>query len=308
MPPVRKAGKSPKPAPSRKAPAGMDSTDSRLDPRWLLKAAAAVVAVSLLCAYLTLCGVFYVEQWQLVLHPSRTVARTPAREGLAFEPVRFGDDRSGRPQLTGWWIPSDLPQDPAVLMLHSGLGSMADALPAARALHDAGLHVLLFDYRGYGESGGRHPTERLMRGDAESAFNYLTQTRQIAPASIVVYGTHLGASLAVSLAERHPQLPAIILQSADGDTESRVRRDVRSRLLPVSMLFHQRFPLADPLRHLRTPKLLISYTEGPPPEEAQRAADPKITAELPRNAQPGELVAVLRRFLGTYVAHPPSLL
>ena len=320
MPPVRKAGNASKPALSRRASASMNPLNSRsdlrpnprlnsrLDPRWLLQAAAAVVAVSLLCAYLTLCGVFYVAQWQLVLHPSRTVARTPAQEGLAFEPVRFGDDRSGQPQLTGWWLPSDLPQDPAVLMLHSENGSMADALPVARALHDAGLHVLLFDYRGYGASGGRHPTERLMRADAENAFNYLTRTRHIAPASIVVYGTHLGASLAVSLAERHPQLPGIILQSADGDTESRVLRDVRSRLVPVSMLFHQRFPLADPLRHLRTPKLLISYTEGPPPEEAQRAADPKITAELPRNAQPGELVAVIRRFLDTYVAHPPSLL
>lgn len=280
-----------------------------VDPRWLAKAAAAVIAIGLLCAYLTLCGLFYVEQWQWVLHPSRTVDGTPASDGLPFMPVRFGNDLSGQPQLSGWWIPGAAAAGaPTILMLHGETGSMANALPAAHALHDAGLNVLLFDYRGYGQSSGKHPSEASMRGDAESALLYLTQDRHLASGAVLVYGAHLGASLAVALCTKHPQLGALVLQSADGDTATRVSRDVRTRLFPVALLFHERFPLADALHRLRTPKLLISYTEGPPPEEAQRAADPKMTAELPRNAPASEMTAVIRRFLSTYVATPPAVL
>ena len=279
-----------------------------VDPLWLVKTSLAVMAIGLLCAYLTVCGLFYVQQWQLVLHPSRTLTQTPAGEGLAFEPVRFGADTSGQPQLAGWWIPSDLPSDPTVLMLHGETGSMSDALPAALALHNARLNVLLFDYRGYGNSGGKHPTEQRMRQDAESALFYLTETRGLSPASLVVYGTHLGASLAVALCQQHPQVPALILQSADGDTATRVGRDARTRIFPVNLLFHQRFPLADALHRLKTPKLLISFTNGLPPEEVQRAADPKLTAEFPSSAGATDMAKLIRRFLDTYVVHPSSLL
>lgn len=279
-----------------------------VDPRWLLKAGGAVVALGVLCAYISVCALFYYQQWQFVLHPSHTITQTPAAQGLPFESVRFGDDSSGQPQLAGWWIRSDLPSDPTVLMLHGQDGSMSDALPAAKALHDARVNVLVFDYRGYGQSGGDHPTAQRMAADAKSALDYLTGTRGIPAATVLVYGAQLGASLAVSLSAQHPELPAIILQSADGDTESRVLREERSRIVPLRLFFHERFPLADPLRTLKTPKLLISYTDGHAPVDAQRAADPKLTVEMPPHAGTAVLTAAIRRFLDTYVVRPPSVL
>lgn len=299
-----KASPSPRPIP----PAPPASTPETVDPVWLLKAGAAVVAVGLLCAYVALCVLFYNEQWQLVLHPSRTVAETPAAVGLAFQPVRFGDDAAGQPQLAGWWIPSDLPTDPTVLVLHGQDGSMTDALKAAQSLHKARLNALLFDYRGYGQSAGRHPTEQEMRADAQTALHFLIENRRISQSSVLVYGSHLGASLAVRLCEENAQIPGIILESADGDTETRVLADVRSHIMPVRLLFHERFPLADPLARLRTPKLLISYTQGNAPVDVQRAADPKMTAELPPNAPPEAITAEIRRFLDTYVQHPAAKL
>ena len=279
-----------------------------VDPRWLLKAIGAVVALGLLCAYSSVCALFYFQQWQLVLHPSRAVPQTPSSQGLAFQPVRFGDDTSGQPQLAGWWIPSDLASDPTVLMLHGQDGSMSDALVAARALHNARLNVFLFDYRGYGQSGGDHPTAQKMAADAASALQYLIGTRAVPATSIILYGAHLGASLAVGLCRQHPDVPALILQSADGDTETRVLRDERSRIVPLRLFFHERFPLADALHVLKTPKLLISSTDGHPPVDAERAADPKLTAEVPPNATPDVVTGVIRRFLDTYVAHPPAVL
>jgi hypothetical protein len=280
--------------------------------RWILTALAAVFAVALLCAYTTICVLFSHSQWQLVLHPQRTVAATPSSLGLNFTEVHFGADATGQPQLDGWFIPSDNPTSaqsptnaPTALLLHSGDGSMADALPQATALHNVHLNVLLFDYRGFGHSSGQHPTEASMQADAETALTYLTSTRSIPISSIVLYGNGVGGSLAVRLSAEHPALPALILQSPDGDFETRVRQDVRSRLVPVSLLFDQNFPLADPLHKLTTPKLLISTTNGPAPLELQRAADPKTTVEL----QPTDTTALhqsLTSFLSANLQRPPT--
>ena len=229
---------------------------------WILKALGGVFLFAILCAYTTMCLLFAHGQWQLVLHPSRTVATTPASLNLPFTEVHFGVDNTGIPQLTGWWLPAgssakDEPTNNTALILHSSDGSMADALPAAQLLHAQHLNVLLFDYRGYGQSLGQHPTEALMEADATSALTYLTTTRGIPPQSIVVYGKGLGASLAVHLCAENLSLPALILQFPDGDLTDRARNDPRSKIIPFTLLFDQTFPLNEPLRILPTPRLLL---------------------------------------------------
>jgi len=224
---------------------------------WILKALAAVVVFALLCAYATICVLFAHAQWQLVLHPSRTVATTPASLNLPYSEVHFGVDETAIPQLTGWWIPSDITTNNTALILHAADGNLADALPAAQLLHAQHLNVLLFDYRGYGQSLGQHPTQSFMQADATSALTYLTTTRSISPSSIVIYGTGLGASLAVHLCAQNPWIPALILQSPDGDLTDRAAHDPRSKIIPFKFLFNQTFPLASPLQTLPTPKLIL---------------------------------------------------
>jgi len=231
---------------------------------WILKALAAVFLTALICAYATMCVLFAHGQWQLVLHPSRTVATTPASLNLPFTEVHFGVDETAIPQLTGWYIPSDITTQNTALILHAADGNLADALPSAQLLHAQHLNVLLFDYRGYGQSLGQHPTQSSMQADAASALTYLTTTRGIPTTSIVVYGTGLGASLAVHLCAENPNLPALILQSPDGDLTDRAAHDPRSKIIPFKFLFNQTFPLAAPLQTLPTPRLLLPT----PPNQA----------------------------------------
>jgi hypothetical protein len=274
-----------------------------VDPRWLLKALGLVFALAVILTYVTLCFLYAQGQWQLVLHPSRSLAATPASLGLSFTEVHFADDASGQPQLDGWWIPAD-PANPTgatALMLHSGDGSMSNALPRALTLHNEHLNVLVFDYRGYGRSNGRHPVESTMRADSASALAFLTFTQHIAPSNIVVYGSGIAASLAVQLAAAHPDIPALILDAPDGDFAERARTDPRSRLIATRWFFNQTFPLADPLNTLPTPKLLISYTSASkPPLALQRAADPKMTIEVASPSDPA-LQTGIQRFLDLYL-------
>jgi len=292
---------------SRRNPAKATEPETHeiVDPGWLLKAGAIVFAFALLCALALFWALFYYTQWQYVLAPSRTVATNPSATGLSFSEVHFGVDATGQPQLDGWWIPADTPASPTVLLLHGGKGSMSDALPQARALHEANLSVLLFDYRGFGHSGSAHPAQTLMQEDAESALSYLRDTRHIDLSHILVYGNGLGASLAVNLCASHHEIPAVILESPLGDTEPQVLHDTRTRLVPVRLLFHEQFPLAAPLQTLATPKLLITTEESSGQEKLRQAANPKmiVTFGLIKDE---ELLNAIHRFLDSYVTIPNS--
>ena len=266
-------------------------------------AGTVVFAVALLCVLALFWATFYLTQWQYVLAPSRAVATTPTDAGLAFTEVHFGVDATGQPQLDGWWIPADTPTSPTLLLLHAGSGSMGDALPQAHLFHDANLNVLLFDYRGFGRSGGAHPTQSLMQADAESALAYLRDTRHIDLSHVLVYGNGLGASLAVTLCAAHRELPAVILDSPLGDTQPQVLGDTRTKLVPVRLLFHDKFPLAAPLRTLTTPKLLITTEESSGQDMLHQAADPKMIVTLGL-IKDEDLHNALRRFLDSYVAIP----
>jgi len=288
------------PAPSR-SPQALNPQPQVVDPLWLLKALGLILLLALVCGYLTLCVLFYQGQWQLVLHPSRSTP-TPSRiADTAVLPIHFGLGESAMPQLTGWWLPA-VPTSryaaDTVLYLPSGDGSLADSNAATTlaAFHSAGINVFAFDYRGYGQSAPLHPNQQSMQQDAAFAWQYLTGSRHLAPGQIVLSGTGVGAALATQLAAQHPQVPALILRAPRPDLLALVRTDPRTRLLPVGLLFHDRFEIAPTLATLPTPKLLISDGSAQPAGgSAQRsdqnpaalyrgAADPKFTLYLPANS------------------------
>jgi pimeloyl-ACP methyl ester carboxylesterase len=291
----------PKPNNRKHQPAQFEA----VDPAWLLKALAFAVLAALLCGYLTFCLLFYQGQWQLVLHPTRTTASPQSIAGIPYDLIHFGPDESAVPQLTGWWIPSapgGRHANTTVLFLPGSDGSLADCIPTLASLHNLGINVFAFDYRGYGQSAPTRPNQQNMAHDAESAWRYLNLSRAIPAQQIVLYGTGVGTSLATQLAANHAS-PALILDSPHADLLDAALRDPRSNLIPVRLLFHERFPLAEPLSTLQTPKLLLSRTASPA-KAFRTAADPKRTVEL---AAPSEALYQLSlgRFLDEYVAPAP---
>ena len=286
-----------KPTPPQAAPPDVVS------PIWLIKAIALTIVAALLCGYLTLCLLFYQGQWQLVLHPTRTSTSPKSIAGIPYELIRFGPDESSTPQLTGWWIPAAPGSRYAtitILFLPDGNGSLTNSTPTLASLHNLGLNVFAFDYRGYGQSAPARPSEQSMTHDADSAWQYLTATRAISTQYIVPYGTGVGTSLATRLAANHDTIPALILDTPRADLLDVAIRDPRAKLLPVRLFFHERFPLAEPLSTLRTPKLLLSRTTSPD-QTFLHASDPRFTVEL---ASPSAVLynQSLTRFLDQYVA------
>ena len=292
----RPASKPAKPITPQPAPPDVVS------PIWLIRAIALTIVAALLCGYLTLCLLFYQGQWQLVLHPTRTSSSPASITGIPYELIRFNPDESATPQLTGWWIPAAPGSRYApitILFLPDGNGSLVNSIPTLASLHNLGLNVFAFDYRGYGQSATARPSQQSMTQDADSAWQYLTTSRNLAAHRIVPYGTGVGASLATRLAANHETIPALILDTPRADLLDVAIRDPRATLLPVRLLFHERFPLAEPLSTLRTPKLLLSRTTSPD-QTFLHASDPRITVEL---TSPSAALynQSLTRFLDQYV-------
>ncbi len=276
------------PSPQRN-PYALNPNPEVVDPRWLLKAIGLILLLALVCGYLTLCVLFYQGQWQLVLHPSRSTSAPAAIAGTPIVPIRFGIDESATPQLTGWWLaaaPGSRYATATVLYLPSGDGSLADSSApiTLAALHAAGINVFAFDYRGYGQSAALHPNQRRMQQDAAFAWQYLTASRHLAPSQIVLFGTGVGAALATELAAQHPQSPALLLDAPLPNLLDRVHADVRTKLLPVGLLFHDRFEITPTLSTLPTPKLLL--LSAPRATQTPAIRQPPSTATPPAPSSP----------------------
>jgi len=215
--------------------------------RWILGAVAGVVAGAAVCVWLVLCLLFWQGNWQLLYHPASTVAQTPAGAGLAFDPIGFAVAADGVPQLSGWWIPAASDsryRRYTVLYLHGQNGNLGDTISALAQLHEAGVNVFAFDYRGYGQSKPAHPSEAHWLEDAGWALDYLTETRHIDPHSIVLYGKDLGANLALEFADAHHELAGVVADSPLADATRPIFADGRAKLVPARLLVRDRYDLS----------------------------------------------------------------
>jgi hypothetical protein len=288
--PKKSSGKAQKQTPKHARAAGWNDPLRPQQPlvsgRWLLSALAGVIALGAVCAYGTLCFLFYQGSWQLIFHPSHTVSAAPS---VSYQEIRFDSTETGKPQLAGWWIPAAPGarySGNTLVLLHDGRGSLSDTVPQLQALHLLGINLFAFDYRGFGKSAELHPSETSLNQDADAALAYLTGTRHLPAHSIVLYGSELGASVAASTAARHPEIPGIILDGIAPDALTILSADARTKILPVRLLTSDRFEIAAVLQNLRTPKLFLGRGDSMPTATAyQNASDPKqlftIAAEDP---------------------------
>lgn len=189
----------------------------------------------------------------LVYHPAPWVERDWARAArLPLEDVWFQAEDGTR--LFGWYTPAASPGRGAVLLwCHGNAGNIINRLDNLVSLHQLGLSVFLFDYRGYGRSEGR-PSEPGLYQDALAAYAQLAETRRIPANRIVLFGRSLGAAVAVEVASRHPAA-GLILESAFPSVEALARWYYFG--LPAHWFVNARFPLAERLKEVRIPVLVI---------------------------------------------------
>lgn len=210
----------------------------------LLVAATAVVA---------LLGLVWLGQRRLMYFPDPRVP-SPASVGLPeAEPVTFttADDVS----LRGWFVPADPPAAAFTMLVFNGnAGNRAYRADLARAFRPHGIAVLLFDYRGFGDSAGA-PSEAGLTADARAARAYVLSRADVDPSRLVYFGESLGAGVAVALAAEHP--PASLVLRSPFTSMADVGR-LHYPMLPVRLLLHDRYAAIERIATVRAPVLVIA--------------------------------------------------
>jgi hypothetical protein len=276
---------------------------STVSGRWLLTAASLAIAGAAMCAWGALCLLFWQGSWQLLYHPTSAVTRTPASLGIAFDAVGFEATPAGEPRLKGWWIPAAADAKygrSTVLYLHGQNGNLSDSVDELATLHDLGLNVLAFDYRGYGQSEFQRPGEARWREDAESAIAYLTGTRHVAAGAIVVVGTELGANLALEIAAAHPELAGVVLESPINEPVEVIFGDARARMVPAHALVRDRWNSDAPATALKIPSLWFVRAAGGKrgePEAFRKVAAEKMLVWLKAGSDKRDFADSLGRWL-----------
>ncbi len=275
---------------------------------------AWTLLAAVFCAWGALCLLFWQGSWQLLYHPAAVVTRTPASAGMAYDAVGFASTEAGTPKVAGWWIPATNGSAFArftVLFLHGQEGNLGDTVDALARLHRAGVNVLAFDYRGYGQSQFARPSEAHWREDAEWALEYLTGTRHIDRGTIILDGAGLGANLALEMAAAHPELAGVILEFPLTSPMDSVFADARARLVPARLLVRDRYDLDAPAEVLRIPLLWFGRNmragdraQPTEPEAYRRVSARKMLVWLGTDANADrQFVDALTRWLDDLPVH-----
>jgi uncharacterized protein len=153
-----------------------------------------------------------------------------------------------------------------------GFGGTKDSglLPFAGAMAEAGLDVLLFDYRCFGESSGeprQFAWPARHREDYRAAVDFARGLEGVDPERIVLWGTSWSGGHAVYVAAEDPRILAVISQSPDFDGISTLRNIGRYAGLGQQLEMNW-MGIRDAVRMVRGDQPLMIPTVGPPGEVA----------------------------------------
>ena len=131
-----------------------------------------------------------------------------------------------------WWLPAETDAlrfdaqgndrgTPCVVMAH-GFAATRDTglLPFARRFAAAGLHVLVFDYRGFGTSAGEPRQDvdhRKHRQDYHAALAFVRRREGVDPDRVAIWGSSYSGGHVVVVAKQDPRVAAVVSQGAAVD-------------------------------------------------------------------------------------------
>lgn len=144
----------------------------------------------------------------LFFQPSRNIFADPAADGLKYEAVKFSSG-DGTP-LTGLFFPAAGEPLATVVHFHGNAQNMTAHYPYSAWLAAEGYNVFIFDYRGYGASGGKPSLDGLVL-DGKAALAQALKLPGAKPDRIIILGQSLGGAIASAAAGEAGFRPAAMV-------------------------------------------------------------------------------------------------
>lgn len=221
--------------------------------------------------YLSVVLIFATLQRRLMYRSTPTANLSVA--GLKLDAGNFRDvqlQTSDNETLRGWLLIGQRPQseDPAstdrqlVIYFPGNSLNRHERIQDLREVATCGHDVLIFDYRGYGDSTGR-PSESALTKDARQIWDFAREELRYAENQITIFGESLGGAVALSLwsdpQEAHPQPKAVILSSTFASMPLTVHEHYP--WFPFHFLLLDRWPSLDRISRVKAPITIFHGTD-----------------------------------------------
>jgi len=230
------------------------SLSARRLPVRRLVAVAVVTAASVV-------GCSHLDSWQrqTIFSPQsepQTWWREPAVGTEVYDLALANGDK-----VRAWYWQSPKADAPTVLYLHGARWNLNGSAFRIDGWTRMGYSVLAIDYRGFGASTPRLPSEESALEDAMAGLKELARL-QPDPARRFVYGHSLGGAIAIDLAARpeQPEFAGLIVESSFTSIGAMLGTLRWGKVPGASLLVTQPFASVDKLAQMHTPMLFMHGT------------------------------------------------
>jgi pimeloyl-ACP methyl ester carboxylesterase len=220
----------------------------------------------LLAVYIATCVFLLIRQRQMIFTPTYVDSKdNPSKLNLDYEEVWIPVDSNSKNQdkLHGWFIPArrETLDGETILYLHGAGGNISDLiyLRDVAQLQKLGFSILVFDYRGYGQSIGNFPSETSIYEDAQTSLKYLNEQKRIPLKKIHLFGVSLGGAVAIDLALKENNIAGLIVVSSFTSMQEEILY-LGYRAFPIELILNQRFESISKVPFLKVPVIFIHGT------------------------------------------------
>ena len=207
------------------------------------------LAAILLLYALVVSGLFLAQRSLLYLpDPTRPQLGPLAELGFREITLKTDDGLS----LLSWYRPPNNGA-PVIAYFHGNGGHLGHRSNRMMRFAQAGLGVLLLEYRGYGGNPG-NPSETGFYTDAAAALDFLSGQQGIPANRLVLYGESLGSGVAAHMAAGR-EIAALILEAPF--TKLADPAAYHYPYVPVSLLLRDRFDSLTAIVSVTAPILVL---------------------------------------------------
>lgn len=216
-----------------------------------LKFIGATLAIILVAG----CALIETKQGEWIFRPAEGTWRGYSKANATFEEhwIPIGTTE----KLHAWYSPAANKNAPVLLYLHGARWNMTGSSTRIPRWNKMGFSVLAIDYRGFGQSSPRTPSESSAHEDAKAAWEY---AKTLAPNNKhFIFGHSLGGAIATKLALAQPDADGLILEGTFTSIPDMVK-EMKWGFLPIGFLVTQRFDTLDCIDDIKMPILFAHGT------------------------------------------------
>jgi fermentation-respiration switch protein FrsA (DUF1100 family) len=205
---------------------------------------------------------------KLIFQPDSFVYSRPKDLGLDFYDVflRSADDI----QIHGWFLRAKSTAKGTVFVLHGNAQNISSHVKSISWLPDAGYHVFIMDYRGYGDSTGK-PSILGAVLDIKTGLTWLNKNSMVQKGPVFLLGQSLGAALGVYFVGNEPKVKQYlsgVVVDASFSSYRKIAQEKFSELwltwlfqYQLSLLFTDKYDPVDYIAKLSPLPVLIMHSK-----------------------------------------------